>query len=664
MRGFRHFSLAFLLPFLLLCVSGAQQTVTVGNATVALTGPWKFHTGDNLHWAHPSFNDSSWQPVRTGESWETQGHRNYTGFGWYRTHIDFAASSHTANLALMLPRIEDAAEIYWNGRLVGGYGKVPPHPIWYDFNNPPFPFVFELGSAVILPKQNLLAIRVWKAPYAYLSRPDMGGIVRTPSLGNSDSLAAIRTAAQYKWLRANQYTFGLALISTIICLLALLGWLRDRRQWLLFWLAAYMARPLLLLLVERVPELFSWRTSYGWDGIVFSTTDAALWFLLLYLLGLRSNPRLTFWTRVFACIAIGSQILEGSLQLFDWTRAPRFFLAADVGLTIPSLFLQLFGIVLVAFAFRKRLDFGQWLVAVFALLVDAVPNAVSWFDLGNRWTHWTFAQKIQRPLFTIADNRFDLLTILTTLLLASIVYAVWRYELEQNRHQNLLEQEFHSAQEVQQILIPAHPPVTLGFSIETVYRPASEVGGDFFQILPHADGSLLIVAGDVSGKGLKAAMTVSAIIGALRGCAVRAPAEVLAYLNGVLHGQIKGFATCCVALIAPDGATTLANAGHIPPYLNREELSVENGLPVGIVADSQYQETRFRLAPGDRLMFVSDGVVEATNDKGELFGFDRTQQISGQDAASIAEAAQRFGQQDDITVVAVRFTGVPAVVSA
>src|SRR5260370_21938824 len=97
---------------------------------------------------------------------------------------------------------------------------------------------------------------------------------------------------------------------------------------------------------------------------------------------------------------------------------------------------------------------------------------------------------------------------------------------------------------------PPLPPVfpTEGFSL-----PASEVGGDFYQIMPANDGSLLVVVGDVSGKGLKAAMTVSAIIGALRGCPVRKPAEVLAHLNPVLHGQITGFVTSTRARISANG---------------------------------------------------------------------------------------------------------------
>jgi phosphoserine phosphatase RsbU/P len=201
------------------------------------------------------------------------------------------------------------------------------------------------------------------------------------------------------------------------------------------------------------------------------------------------------------------------------------------------------------------------------------------------------------------------------------------------------------------------PPATPGFAVEHVYLPASEVGGDFFQVLPTGDGSLLIVIGDVSGKGLKAAMTVSSIVGALRGSTLRAPAEVLAYLNRVLHGQIGGLVTCCAVRIAADGAMTIANAGHLSPYRNGEELACAGGLPLGVSGDGCYEEVHSTLAPGDRLTLLSDGVVEARNAQGELFGFDRTRDLSTQSAEQIAAAAQAFGQEDDITVLTLQYQG-------
>jgi serine phosphatase RsbU (regulator of sigma subunit) len=238
----------------------------------------------------------------------------------------------------------------------------------------------------------------------------------------------------------------------------------------------------------------------------------------------------------------------------------------------------------------------------------------------------------------------------TALVTAAMCYQLLVRLWDDWRRKEELDAEFDAAREVQQQLVA--PAVDLpGFKIQSAYVPAKRVGGDFFRILPGPDGSVLLVVGDVSGKGLKAAMTVSAIMGALRGCPSGKPTEILAYLNHVLCGQVAGFVTCCVALIESDGAMTLANAGNPAPYCNGEEMSVNAGLPLGILAAASYEETCYKIAVGDRLTFVSDGVVEATNAKGELYGFERTRAVSAKSADHIAQAAELFGQEDDITVL-------------
>jgi hypothetical protein len=243
---------------------------------------------------------------------------------------------------------------------------------------------------------------------------------------------------------------------------------------------------------------------------------------------------------------------------------------------------------------------------------------------------------------------FLLSEIALLLLLGQRAMRAWRTREE-------LRVEFDAAREVQQQLVA--PAVDLpGFKIQSAYAPAKQVGGDFFRVMPEADGSVLIVMGDVSGKGLRAAMTVSAIMGALRGCDARGPVRVLEYLNRLLYGQVSGFVTCCVAHISSHGLMTIANAGNPAPYRNGVEMAVEPGLPLGIIAESAYAGVHCQLAPNDRLTFVSDGVLEATNPQGELYGFVRTQAISNQPANAIAKAATQFGQEDDITVLSVTRT--------
>jgi serine phosphatase RsbU (regulator of sigma subunit) len=204
--------------------------------------------------------------------------------------------------------------------------------------------------------------------------------------------------------------------------------------------------------------------------------------------------------------------------------------------------------------------------------------------------------------------------------------------------------------------VPASLPELAGFHLEAAYLPAQEVGGDFYQVLQQADGFALIVVGDVSGKGLKAAMTGALAIGALRTLAAEnlSPGTLLARLNQqMLAAQESGFITCLCLRMSPLGVVTLANAGHLSPYRLGEEVAVESGLPLGLAADQQYGETMTQLEIGETLTLLSDGVVEAMNAQHQLLGFERVRAMSGQPAHSIAAAAQAFGQEDDITVLTV-----------
>jgi serine phosphatase RsbU (regulator of sigma subunit) len=214
--------------------------------------------------------------------------------------------------------------------------------------------------------------------------------------------------------------------------------------------------------------------------------------------------------------------------------------------------------------------------------------------------------------------------------------------------------ELEAAREIPQRLVPACLPDLPGLRLEAAYLPAQEVGGDFYQVIEQQDGYALIVVGDVSGKGLKAAMTGALAIGALRTLAAEnhSPGALLARLNRqMLSTQESGFITCLCLRISMRGAVTMANAGHLSPYLRGEEIEVDSGLPLGLTVDAEYGETHLELAPGDTLTLLSDGVVEAMNPQHQLLGFERVRAMSGQSAHEIAAAAQAFGQEDDITVL-------------
>ncbi|MGB7135262.1 MAG: PP2C family protein-serine/threonine phosphatase, partial [Acidobacteriaceae bacterium] len=554
--------------------------------------------------------------------------------------------------------LEDAAQVYWNGRLVGSYGRIPPRPVWYEgaFGGSSLPFAFDLGSAGTQPRTAVLAIRVWVAPYVFFSGENVGGLTAVPEIGSAKAIRDQLGREKAVWLESSLYELGLALVEGLVALLALLAWLRDRRQWMLFWLAIYTTHAVLLV-PFNVPGLMSFRASYGLIAPVVCVEDVSLWFLLLYLLRLRDDPRLVRWTLWMTAVALLGNFGDGALQLFPWTTWPaHLFLRLDIGLTLPSLLVETWVLVLVAFALRRRLDAARWLLAIAATLVDVVQAVGDWGNAGSRWTHWNAAGLVTTPLFTVAGNAFTLTTLADTLLLAAVVYAVWGYETEQREEQTRLNEEFRNAQELQQVLVPESLPEVPGYTVTSAYRPAQEVGGDFFQVIPLAGHGALAIVGDVSGKGLKAAMTVSLIVGALRSLVETTsdPAEILAGLNRRLLGRLKdGFATCVAVRLEADGACAMANAGHLAPFLNGQELELPGTLPLGLSPEAEYEEITVRLEAGDRLTLYTDGLPEARNAAGELFGFARVAELvlAHPNAGDIAEAAVRFGQDDDVTVL-------------
>ena len=234
-----------------------------------------------------------------------------------------------------------------------------------------------------------------------------------------------------------------------------------------------------------------------------------------------------------------------------------------------------------------------------------------------------------------------------------IVLIIFVRFLRIQQQQQRVSSELAAARSVQELMIPQEKLETPGFEVDSIYNPAAEVGGDFFHVEVTREGGLLVVIGDVAGKGLRAAMNVSMLMGALRRTPDRSPAKILESLNRVLVGS-DSFTTCQAAYFGPNGELVLSNAGHLPPYLNSQEIALPGGLPLGVLADNSYEEVRLYLHPGDRILLMSDGVVEARTAAGELFGFDRVHNLSNQSAFYIADAAKSFGQEDDITVLTVR----------
>jgi serine phosphatase RsbU (regulator of sigma subunit) len=633
----------------------------LGKGTAPLDGPWQFHTGDDRAWAEPQTADATgvagWEQLSAGKTWGEQTHPAYAGYAWYRKHLHFSAAPGTAgDFYLLVERVENVYQVYWNGRLVGHDGTMPPSPSYpYEQGEQ----IVHLGAA----RDGVLAVRVWKAPLESFDSDKLGGFVATPVAGSLEAITDKKAAADYGWLQGRQYYFALRSLYMLVMVLSLLAWFRDRSRRVLLAMAAFSGSPFISMFLVGLRLPLSHDIALGWLQPTLSLQDVGLWFLLLYLLELDGNRLLAHLTTDLAIVSFTATSLDGALTLLDWSNPHLASWAqlADGVFTAAFTFTQMFPWVLLAFGIRKRLDSARWAVAIAATLTETLFFTRIAAEQGSRYTHWTLGSLIARPLFFFNGNAFTPQMVTDTLLLLAIIYAVYRYLQESSQRQASLEQEFRSARELQQVLIPETLPDLPGFAVTSAYRPALEVGGDFFQIIPLEgafDRSTLIVLGDVSGKGLRAAMAVSLIVGTIRTLArfEPRPAAMLAELNLRLCGRLQGgFTTCLAMLLSHDGRCMIASAGHPAPFLNQREFDLPGALPLGIVPSTVYQESALRLQEGDHFALYTDGLLEARNEDGELFSFDRLNELfsTGPGAVEATDAAVNFGQDDDITVLTV-----------
>ncbi len=641
---------------------GAQTLVLdgLGKGAASLDGPWQFHPGDNPAWADPGFNDSGWEQLTADKPWGAQGHENYTGYAWYRRAIRITpAPGVSPDIALLIPAIGEVYEIYWNGVEVGHLGSMPPHVVGVEGVPPQ---TYGLGPV----RSGVLSVRVWAFPLASNADSSGGGFFAVPFIGSPQAITAAKAAMDYQWLRGQQFRFGLTSLYTLVALLSLVGWLRDRKQWLLFWMAVFAFTPLAELYFRGLHIPHSGVALNFMVQMEIQIREMSQWFLLLWLLQLHDQQKVVRFTRLSAIMALSFGVLDGITGfLYPPILSDLGFQITDAVFTIPLLVAEIVPVILVIFAFlrRQRLDSARWVVAIFAFLSAMIYAVTNISVQGVRFTHWTLAARLNAPLISLNGNPLNLLTIVRTLLFASIVYAVIRYSIAERRRQTSLEQEIQNARELQQVLVPENLPTLPGFTLTSAYRPAQEVGGDFFQIIPletaagpAGSGSTLVVLGDVSGKGLRAAMAVSMIVGTIRTLAetTSSPAAILAGLNRRLAGRLQGgFATAIALRLDHDGSCTLSCAGHPAPFVNDREISFPGALPLGLTPTAAFEEIRLQLSECDHLALYTDGLLEARSQSGELYSFERLRTLfaSQPTAEQAAQAAVNFGQDDDITVL-------------
>ncbi|HEY4009075.1 MAG TPA: SpoIIE family protein phosphatase [Acidobacteriaceae bacterium] len=642
------------------------EHVHLGQSVTPLVGPWKFHTGDNPAWAQPGFDDSAWTSLdMTAEAdpsdpsqlallpgWTARGFPGYSGFAWYRLQVD--VDSKDRSLSLKMPdQVDDAYQVFVNGVKIGELGKFNGRKVTgYETLPRYFPLPRNGTGGTVT-----IAVRLWMDPATRFLGPDVGGLRDPPMLGYTPDVAGL----VHLGFDDVAHAVGSGFLESLILLMAFLMaaalyWLEPEESAYL-WLALVC---LVTLLGNSILLLASFRTTIGQTGVVILSKVIAtpvrigLWVLFwAYWFRLPRIHRIQWVTwPLVALLATGTAM----------TSAPLFGQVIPVkaaGILIPVLLVVKLGLGLLLWVVaiqgftRRKAEGGM---AGAAVLLAFVAN----FQHELRLIHLT----VTTTLFGFAVSMGTLSTILSLLIISVMLLRRFMYS---QRLQEQWKLEIEQARSVQQVLIPDKLPVVKGLQVESEYHPAREVGGDFFQIVPLAEpGSAIIVVGDVTGKGLQAGMLVALIVGAIRTAIQQTtdPAQILAIVNNQLAEREHSSATCIVLRISQSGTLTLSHAGHLPPYLNGKELPIEGALPLGMMRGVEFSDQSLQLHAGDELILASDGVAEAQDSRGNLFGFDRVNEMVSRRASAeeIATAAQEFGQADDITVLQLRWQGHAAAV--
>lgn len=667
-------------------VNTLHSPETVFDATnlgspVLLDKDWRVGITANPAAASPDFDDSAWAirgaqssmaevpdedkqaaskqdsegihvQVGTSDNPDAFSGGRHMRYVWFRLHVRLAPNHGPVALLVELPVSQNTslgigtsgpgADVFVNGKQVlpeGPHGNASQHyqPIsrLYDLNLP--------SSQTDL----TLAVRTLYVPYGRGSYTTFFAS-RWLTLGSREDLERQLTIWQDNSLfeRLPRLVYSVVLVVLAVFLLALYYSQKGHTEYL--WLALHETVQAPIGFVELAGSSAQ-LDSLWYAALVLELVLVSAYLFFEFLVAFLALPRKWYirWLRYTAPIlgCVGPTLLMvGRIHSIGLALA-IVVVGSMMWMAVWAIFMF---VTLIAAAVHRNFEAGLLLIPLVLGLIGIGEPVIT--ATMRDWTGEAYHSPLTVMTGPIPIHFASIADFTGVLVIVLIIF--FRF-LRIHRDQERVSSELAAARSVQELMIPQEKLATPGFEVDSIYHPANEVGGDFFHVEMISNDGMLVVIGDVAGKGLKAAMNVSMLMGALRRTAERNPARILESLNRVLAGT-DSFTTCQAAWFSSNGELVLANAGHLPPYLNSQEVALAGGLPLGVLPEVRYEELRLYLHPGDRILLLSDGVVEARKPSGELFGFDRVHNLSNQSAFYLAEAAKAFGQEDDITVLTVR----------
>lgn len=608
----------------------------VGN-TLNINEAWLINPANDPSFAQPDLDDRGWTVADPKKPLVAYGiaHVNHI---WYRTHVK--VNPDEKHLGVLIEQVSGSYRVFANGRLLGGIGSMEGDgQVIADMSN-----VYSIPDDVIATGDLTIAVHFVNGKVDLFDNGRYQGF-------NPESKVLFGAESSLWQTRSVSFSEGIIDQACNLTLMAVVILLAAGLSILVRGDPVYPAIALTVLANSLCLCVMVYMR--GHDVALATPVDMlrelfnALWYIAqLEFVRILAGVRRSRW------FSMGEPLifLPAIARCLETTPSFPFLVGFWIELIVQyGLVLAILWLVGVAVARRNP-----------EARIIGLPVALFWLVTGYAPLNYALLllhvnrHLPELPPLTILNWHTSVPSLLAYAVVISLLIVLILRTMRIVRERTMAAREIEAAQTMQQLLLARASQPTPGFAVESVYHPASEVGGDFFLVSPGGDGSLVAIVGDVSGKGLVAAMRVSMILGVLRREQSRRPGEVLHALNEALMTQSDtGFTTACCVRLDRDGRFVVANAGHIAPYVGGNEVDTSPSLPLGLAPDQEYLETEGELHSGQRMVLMSDGVVEARAQDGELYGFERLKDLTRSAAQQIADAAKTFGQEDDITVLTI-----------
>ncbi len=603
-------------------VLNGRINISDGRKAYKLTGNWKFKAADDPRFAALDLDDSAWKTMVVPGHWHFRGY-NYNGPAWYRLRFRIGPELHDRVLALSTPYTSTAHEIFVNGRLIGGAGRISATGLLLE---PGVRTQVHHIPSALLKDENVLALRV-------RSKGFVGGIL-SPEIRLGEAEAVEAGYSRYQLLMA-----VFAAVAVFAGLYHLVIYLGSRND------PAYFFFALLSISLAAFVFSFSTLSNRIWDNYWLNyflqhvaVTTMPLWSIRFFHSFYGLEPGRTVAAGTVFSILFFVCALAGPWHEYLYGLYIRYIFTG--GLIITALLMLSYNYIILRAVRHRKMGARTVAIGTVILSITMVNDVLNYLGLlGTGFiVQWGFLFLVSTMAVAMSAKLLRInrhLEHLTENLQTEV--ALQTGELKEREHQlenqmQRVRRDMHLARRIQERLLPEQLPTASGVEFSALYQPMEEVGGDFYDFVVMNDRVGIFLC-DVSGHGVPAAFIASMIKMSFSELAPNQPdpARFLANLNHAIQGKLAGnFVSAFYGILDFRlKKLTYSCAGHAPALLVRpreiHRLGAKGNV-LGPFTGRDYEKREVNLAAGDRVLLYTDGITESMNPRREMYGESNLQE--------------------------------------